>query len=252
MRLADLRLEVRPRRPLEAADLGLRLVQTEAGAVWRAWFTVTLPVLLLALAITLGSGSGLGALLLWWLKPLFDMALLLVLSRRVFGDDVSPGALLRLLAGAWRQGLVGHLLWRRLSMSRAYLLPVWLLEQQPRAGRRARIALLRRRYTGRARWLHLVMAHVELCLAIAALSLLFWFAPQGAVPDLWALLDDEGLFPQLASLGAFYIAMSVAEPFYVASGFSLYLNRRTELEAWDLELAFRRLRQRLSGAGESP
>jgi len=31
-------------------------------------------------------------------------------------------------------------------------------------------------------------------------------------------------------------------PFYVASGFSLYLNRRMALEGWDIEIAFRRLR----------
>jgi hypothetical protein len=34
-------------------------------------------------------------------------------------------------------------------------------------------------------------------------------------------------------------------PFYVAAGFGLYITRRTELEAWDIELAFRRLQQRL-------
>lgn len=46
---------------------------------------------------------------------------------------------------------------------------------------------------------------------------------------------------------AFYALVLIAwEPIYVACGFSLYLNRRTELEAWDLELVFRRLRQRLS------
>ncbi|MCL3029047.1 hypothetical protein L6P87_36985, partial [Klebsiella pneumoniae] len=33
-----------------------------------------------------------------------------------------------------------------------------------------------------------------------------------------------------------------------ACGFTLYLNRRTELEAWDIELVFRRLRQRLVGS----
>jgi hypothetical protein len=32
----------------------------------------------------------------------------------------------------------------------------------------------------------------------------------------------------------------------VAAGFTLYLNRRTELEAWDLELAFRHLQERLA------
>jgi hypothetical protein len=35
-------------------------------------------------------------------------------------------------------------------------------------------------------------------------------------------------------------ALSVIAPFYVAAGFALYLGRRTDLEAWDLELRFRR------------
>ena len=30
------------------------------------------------------------------------------------------------------------------------------------------------------------------------------------------------------------------EPFYVAAGFALYLNRRVELEAWDVEQELRR------------
>jgi hypothetical protein len=33
-------------------------------------------------------------------------------------------------------------------------------------------------------------------------------------------------------------------PFYLAGGFALYLTRRTQLEAWDLELVFRRARAR--------
>src|SRR5690606_23002780 len=41
------------------------------------------------------------------------------------------------------------------------------------------------------------------------------------------------------------LVLVVWEPIYVASGFSLYLNRRTILEGWDIELAFRRLRTRL-------
>jgi hypothetical protein len=31
----------------------------------------------------------------------------------------------------------------------------------------------------------------------------------------------------------------VLEPFYVAAGFAMYLNRRVELEAWDIEQEFR-------------
>jgi hypothetical protein len=47
-----------------------------------------------------------------------------------------------------------------------------------------------------------------------------------------------------------YLAMSAIEPLYVACGFALYLNRRTQLEAWDIDLAFRRLRARLQGLGK--
>lgn len=254
MRLADLRLAVRPRTPWEAMDLGTRLVQAEAGLVWRTWFAVTAPVFLVVLALTVLADSDIAAALLWWLKPVFDIALLLVLSRRVFGDRLAPGATLRLLAGSWRQGLLGHLTWRRFSMSRSYLLPAWLLENLPAAERGARLTLLRHHYTGRARWLQLVLLHVEVLLALTALSLLFWFAPDSLVPDLWDMFSaGTGTpFTRTVTLVAYYLAMSVVEPFYVAAGFTLYLNRRSELEAWDLELAFRHLRERLGDRGSAP
>jgi hypothetical protein len=41
--------------------------------------------------------------------------------------------------------------------------------------------------------------------------------------------------------GCYLLAVSIVEPLYVASGFALYLNRRTQLEAWDVELQLRRL-----------
>jgi hypothetical protein len=247
MRLADLRLAVRPRTPYEAMDLGIRLVQDEAALLWRTWFLVTLPVLALVLLVTFHFESSSASLLLWWLKPLFDFALLGVLSRRVFGDTPTRRNILGVLAGSWRHGLAGHLTWRRFSMSRAYLLPVWLLENLPRREREARIALLRNQYTGRARWLHAVMVHFEAFLMVTVLSLLFWFAPDSQDLDLWALLSGNQTHPlvNVITTVAYFIAMSVVEPFYVAAGFTLYLNRRTDLEAWDLEIAFRHLRERL-------
>jgi hypothetical protein len=39
---------------------------------------------------------------------------------------------------------------------------------------------------------------------------------------------------------AYGTAVLFLEPFYVASGFAMYLHRRTELEAWDIEQEFRR------------
>ena len=254
MQLADLRLEVRPRSAWEATDLGVRLAQSEARLLWKTWFLVTLPVVALAVFLTVFFQAGSMTVLMWWLKPLYDYALLIVLSRRVFGATPSLGEIARLLAGSWRQGLLGHLLWRRFSMSRAYLLPVWLLENLPERERQGRIALLRNQYTGKARWLHIVMLHCEGFLLLATLSLLFWFAPEGTASDLWAYFSSgsDTLWLQLANIGVYFIAMSLVEPFYVASGFTLYLNRRTELEAWDLELAFRHLRERLDAHRRQP
>jgi hypothetical protein len=39
---------------------------------------------------------------------------------------------------------------------------------------------------------------------------------------------------------AYPLAALFMEPFYVAAGFAMYLNRRVELEAWDIEQEFRR------------
>src|SRR5690606_719722 len=43
-----------------------------------------------------------------------------------------------------------------------------------------------------------------------------------------------------------WVATSAIEPFYVGAGFGLYLNRRTRIEAWDVEIALRRMRTRLA------
>jgi hypothetical protein len=39
---------------------------------------------------------------------------------------------------------------------------------------------------------------------------------------------------------AYAAVVAFLEPFYVAAGFGMYLNRRVELEAWDIEQEFRR------------
>ena len=44
------------------------------------------------------------------------------------------------------------------------------------------------------------------------------------------------------------MAVTTIEPFYVAGGFSLYLNRRTLLEGWDIELELRRCAARFTNA----
>ena len=39
---------------------------------------------------------------------------------------------------------------------------------------------------------------------------------------------------------AYGASVAFLEPFYVAAGFGMYVNRRVALEAWDIEQEFRR------------
>lgn len=55
----------------------------------------------------------------------------------------------------------------------------------------------------------------------------------------------------LVTFTLFALAQLVTEPLFAAIGFALYINRRVDLEGWDLELAFRALRGRLDRRGTS-
>ena len=62
------------------------------------------------------------------------------------------------------------------------------------------------------------------------------------------IVDAAGAFWQSGSrhgealnLCLFYIAQTLLEPWFVGAGFGLYINCRTRLEAWDIEVAFRRM-----------
>ena len=44
MRLDDLSVELRPRTPWEAVELGTALVRRHARAIWRPWLALSLPV----------------------------------------------------------------------------------------------------------------------------------------------------------------------------------------------------------------
>ena len=60
--------------------------------------------------------------------------------------------------------------------------------------------------------------------------------------------NSDALGVQHAHNVVAFVADTVIEPYFVGAGFSLYLNRRSELEGWDLEVEFRRMAQRHAGA----
>lgn len=251
MRIEHLNLVIRPRHPYEAADLGVTLMQHNGVAVYRIWLALMLPLVGLMVWLEHLTGRLLGIGILWWLKPAFDYLALWILSRAVFGVRPTLREALAAFRGFPGAGLFGALTLRRLSLSRAYVLPVRLLEDLKGTARDQRIALIRKNQTGRARWLIQIYMAAEMSVFIGLLSLVVWFAP--AFQDLDIVADflnaNAGDWKRDLLVLIYGLSVTLVEPFYVASAFLLYLNRRTDLEAWDIEIAFRQLAQRLQTGG---
>jgi hypothetical protein len=246
MELERITVRLRQRNGWEAMDLGLRLAIQHAGAVWGAWWAVTLPVTLVVWGAC-WSNPGVALLILWWIKPVADRFVLHVLAQAIFDEVPSVARTL----GAWRQilrcGLWAALLWRRWDPARAFHQPIAQLEQQT-----GRAAAQRRRALGRNAWVQAVWLSFVCRLFVVALFagiavLIVIFMPEGMQDDnapggLWEGLSNWSWADNLTS----YALLSLTEPFYVAAGFALYLNRRVQIEGWDVELALRGINARVA------
>lgn len=250
MELERLSVTLRPRNTWEAIDLGVRFAMHHARPLYAAWFAVTLPVAALLLAaFSLWSESLFWAItLMWWLKPAFDRVALYVVSRAVFGETPSVRDTLRALPGLLlHTRLFAALTWQRLAITRSIRLPVDLLEGLRGKPARQRKHLLARRIGSAASWQTLVWFHLETLLWLGMLGAALMLVPDALWPDIDDLLDLLTHSPLwLAWLITLpqLISSLLLEPLYVAGGFMLYLKRRTDLEAWDVELQFRRLARR--------
>ncbi|MBO9873488.1 MULTISPECIES: DUF4129 domain-containing protein [Xanthomonas] len=254
MRIERLDVVLRARSAWEAMELGTALVRRHAGAIWKPWVLVTLP---LCVVLNLGAWVidqlWLAPLLLWWLKPVLDRIPLFVISRAVFGDVPRVRDTVR-AQGTWGwRTLLGYLTWRRLSPARSVFMPLELLEGASADQQRERRRTLGGAIYGHALLLASVCWHFEAMLCLACIATIFMFVPIDLLPETaraaWALIGDQT--PAWADIGfnvIGWLAMTLIEPFFVGAGFGLYLNRRTQLEAWDLEMALRRMAARLRGA----
>src|SRR5919108_4877700 len=92
VRVDALQVRVRPRAPLEAADLGARLCQASAAEIYRCYAIVAIPLVALALA-SYEIAAWLPTVAIWWSKPWLDRSVLFVLSRAAFGQSTTPGDL---------------------------------------------------------------------------------------------------------------------------------------------------------------
>ncbi|MEL6346306.1 MAG: DUF4129 domain-containing protein [Myxococcota bacterium] len=252
MQLENLQARLRPRSSWEAMDLGFAMLRRWWWPVARAWSVTVLPMMIL-LAVLGAWRPGVAAVLTWWLKPLWDRPVLFVLSRALFGATPTPREVLG--AKLWRAELFSALTWRRPDPARSFIDPIRSLEgQRGRQARRRRRDLTAKGATGPAIALLVGCLLMEIAVTLGLIGVVMMFLPDSPRYALETLIDqlilgDAPLWLGPMLLFAYIGAVSFVEPLYVAGGFGLYINRRTWLEGWDVELSFRQLSDRLRKIG---
>ena len=257
MKPADLIMLIRQRSEWESVDLGFTLLQHVWRTLFPAWLLMILSAAAFCVLLIPEDYIWISGLLIWWIKPLFDRVLLHILSHNLFGKQLSIADVFSALPQLVRHtGLFSALTWRRFSFSRSYNLPIWQLEQLRGSALSERKELLYLQGHSAAVALTISCVLLELIIVLSLFALLIVFDPTGQA---WEHLkgiftgssgsDMEYLF-SLFDLSTQVIAIIIIEPFFVAAGFTLYLNRRTQLEAWDIEITFRSLGERLQEAAK--
>src|SRR5690242_5809631 len=244
MDLERLSVKLRQRNPWEALDLGFAMAREWWREVYGVWLLVVIP-LSIVLCLSLSPAWALGVL--WWLKPALDRIVLHGLSSAVFGTHPGWRATLIAYPAYARNGLLLSLLplpLLRFSMIRSFVLPVLQLEGARWSERRQRIAQLTRRGRQHAVYLTFACSLFELVALLSLVGLYVLLVPTSEQNlrhtfDWYQALDDRQ--QETILVGLYMAAIAMIEPFYVAAGFALYLNRRTMLEGWDLEVQLRGL-----------
>lgn len=256
MRLDQMTVALRVRSPWQAMDLGLRMVRANARAIWLPYFLFTGSIFiacnLLAYAI---DQLWLGWFLMWWLKPVFDRIPLHVLSHVTFGDYPTFRDTLRAPL-KWRFGLLASwLTYRRFSFWRSMSMPIDILEGLDPERLALRRSVLIGAVSSQVIGLSFICILFEWVLMISAVVLFYMFVPVEYLSDTFEKFyynyfnENPPVWADLVFNSLYFLSSSVIGPFFVGAGFATYLNRRTQLEAWDIEIAFKRIASRLKQSG---
>ncbi|MBT8101244.1 MAG: hypothetical protein KJO82_15925, partial [Gammaproteobacteria bacterium] len=141
----------------------------------------------------------------------------------------------------------------RFHFARSIAVPITQLEGLKGSRRRARAAVLNNRIMNFGTGVTVAYQHLILALYFGVMLMVYLFVPtayQDTVGSSWieSVFVDTDRITYIAQLGFFYVAQSALHPWFVGAGFGLYINCRTQLEAWDIEVSFRRMVNRRGAA----
>lgn len=246
MDISKMTVQIRPRTQWEAIDMGMIVARKWFFRLWMIWLATTLPFLVVILMASLllpGSAPQWSLLLFWLFKPLYEPPLLHWTSRILFGERLTIGQTVRETRSTTSLKRLLSVLFLRLSPVRSFTMPVLFLEGLTGKAKKQRTTILSRGYETSV-YLTLSASVIEIILTLSLAGMLYWLIPEELR---WI---DFGNFIFLAdawlTLALYVLACSILAPYYICGGFMLYLSRRVELEAWDLEIGFKQIDKQLN------
>lgn len=247
-------VNIRPLSTDKALDLGFNIAQSWFLDLLKIWYKAAKALFVAAVLVflyCLYKGQvvfGAVALLFLFMVIMRGIAegyIMLYLAKRMFGDDSFAIKDYKALVKKHRFGLVLNY-----NYPTQYLkMAVRLLENQTGKHFKQRIKALDRGTGGalfRASFLFSVLEIILFWGGFTLLSVLFS-----------SHINDDGVFGWYNKLTVFplwlfavmcvwyIVVVGVLAVFRVAGGFSVYLCKRSQLEAWDIELEFRKLAKRV-------
>lgn len=244
MRLEKLQVVLAPRPYWQAIDLGMRVARQHYLNMLTISFIMMFMISLVSLAII--QDPIWAAVLIWWFKPIMERPLLFYISRAIFGETPPLKITLKSLKNLLKHQWLSTFTIRRLSPNRGFNDAVAVLEGLDGPQRSTRLNTLHSRTTGSTA-LTIIGLHFESLLIITLFYLPFIFMPDVLRTfSLSDIIEWEETWTDWYWLIIDVLIFSLAAPFYMCCSFILYLNRRTQLEAWDTELGFKKMAQRLS------
>ena len=250
MQVEALAVALRNRSNWEAIDLGFGLGRKWFFQLWCAWLLSALPVFVALAILTYIFIDAFFTpylyVIFWWLKPLYEQPLLFIISRQTFSETVTFNYIKKNYFAIIKPQLFALLSWRRFGFSRSYYNPVAMLEGLSGKKRRKRLDVLNSQNNSSSVWLTILCVFIEFIFYFGIFLFVFLLFGEFIDANFIQLLESENTNVSILDNAAYFLSVSIIAPFYVASGFSLYISRRTKLEGWDIELAFKRLQNRIS------
>jgi hypothetical protein len=255
MRLDAVTAEIRPRSDWEAVDLGLAMVRRDFWRCFSVWWLAVLPATVVS-GWLLWDAPALWLLVFWWLKPFGSRLVLFEISRRLFGEKPSWRASMREIPKAWVRRFFYRLAWARFSPWLPVTLAVEDLEGLRGKAYRQRCNQVTRRGESVIMWIYFISDAAACWFGFAILVLVGMFIPEGQdggwqlAVDTWNPDSPMDIPPLILRTVVCCVmaSMSLTDLFVTGCGFGVYINNRTWIEGWDVELALKRLARRLTKA----